>query len=63
MGLHLSVDVTHLPIDTSLTSHGSIVVAGVHTKGVGRHLPIRLFRTELKLISSMGVAGVTGPSS
>ena len=54
MGLHLSVEVTHLPILTSLTGRCSVVVAGVHTTGVGRHLPIRCFCTELKFIPSTG---------
>ena len=59
MDLHLLVEVTHLPIPTSLTSTHSIVVAGVHTTGVGPHLLVQCLRTEPKLIPSMGVVGVT----
>ena len=46
--LSVTIPPSHIPIENRLIGRRSVVVAGIHTRGVGRRLPIQRARTKLK---------------
>ena len=52
--LSVTIPPSHIPIETHLIGRRSVVVAGVHTRGVRRRLPIQRARTKLKPFLSVG---------